>query len=82
MIALPGLNRDGQLFHSAWPGAIVSLFQQHQPEVFDLLMVNLCARRLCFFLASRASANLSTTCGFAACFAVLACVSGVAFGSE
>jgi len=56
------------LFHSAWPGAIVSLFQQHQPAVFDLLMVNLCARRLCFFLASRTSAYLLTTCGEAACF--------------
>jgi hypothetical protein len=34
-----------------------------QPPVFDLLIVARCARRLCFFLARRASANLSTTPG-------------------
>lgn len=53
-----------------------------QPPVFDLLIVNLCARRLCFFLASRASANLSTICGAAALLTVLVWVSGMAFGSE
>jgi hypothetical protein len=39
-----------------------------QPPVFDLFIVNRCALRLCFFLASRASANLSTTPGLASFF--------------
>jgi hypothetical protein len=58
------------------------LFQRYQPPVFDLLIVNLCARRLCFFLASRASAYLFVACGEADFFSAFALVSGTALDSE
>jgi hypothetical protein len=55
--------------------------RSNQPPVFDLFSVALCARRLCFFLVFRASANLSTICGETAFFAVLAWGSGMTSGS-
>jgi len=58
-------------YEYAWP----------YPPVFDLLIVALCARRLCFFLASRISAYLLTTCGVAACFSDFAWAFGCVLGS-
>lgn len=52
------------------------------PPVFDLLIVSRCALRLCFFLASRASAYLFVACGEADFFSALALVSWPALGSE
>src|SRR5579859_52291 len=52
------------------------------PPVFDLLIVSRCALRLCFFLASRASAYLFVACGEADFFSTLALVSWPALGSE
>jgi hypothetical protein len=56
--------------------------QLDQPDVFGLLIVARCARRLCFFLASRASANLFPAFGEEACFSDFTWVLRVAFGSE
>jgi hypothetical protein len=44
--------------------------------------VALCALRLCFFLASRTSAYLLTTCGEAACFSDFGWVFGGVLGSN
>jgi hypothetical protein len=52
------------------------------PPVFDLLIVARCARRLCFFLARRASAYLLTACGWADCFSDFAWAFGSLFGSN
>jgi hypothetical protein len=52
------------------------------PFVFDLLIVRRCALRLCFFLASRASAYLLRAVGAADFFSAFALVSGTALGSE
>ena len=52
------------------------------PFVFDLLIVRRCALRLCFFLASRASAYLFIAVGEADFFSAFALVSGTALGSE
>jgi hypothetical protein len=66
-------------------GYLLLLSNKHPwpyPPVFDLLIVALCARRLCFFLASRTSAYLLTTCGGAACFSDFAWAFGSLFSSN
>jgi len=55
---------------------------KNYPFVFDLLIVRRCAFRLCFFLASRASAYLFIAFGAANFFSALAFVSCPVLGSE